>query len=72
MPVLLEGAVRFPTSYEPWYVYTATLVGSPTEFEYLDVIVPDAAGLFDRLETDDADLSTGYAFALEKFVTGMT
>jgi len=70
MPVLLEGAVRFPTSYEPWYVYTATLVAAPKTYQYLDILIPDAAGLFDRLEADDAVLTTGYAFALEKFTTG--
>jgi len=70
MPVLLEGAVRFPTSYEPWYVYQATLVASPKTYTFLDVLVPDAAGLFDRLETNDAVLDTGYVFALEKFTTG--
>jgi len=71
MPVLLEGAVRFPTSYEPWYVYKVTLVGSPASFEYLDMLFP-SAGLWDRNVTDDDVIDTGYAFALEKFVTGMT
>ena len=70
MPVLLDGAVRFPTSYEPWYVYQATLVAAPTTYFYLDVLVPDAAGNFDRLETNDAVLVTGYVFALEAFKTG--
>jgi len=72
MPVLLEGAVRFPTSYEPWYVYKATLVTVPTAYEVLDVLVPDASGNFDRLETNDAVIDTGYVFALEKFTTGDT
>lgn len=72
MPVLLDGAVRFPTSYEPWYVYKAILVASPTTYQYLDVLVPDAAGNFDRLETNDAVVDTGYVFALEKFNTGDT
>ncbi|KKN76257.1 hypothetical protein LCGC14_0372830 [marine sediment metagenome] len=70
MPVLLEGAVRFPTSYEPWYVYQATLVAAPTAYQFLDVLFPDAAGNFDRLETNDAVVDTGYVFALEKFTTG--
>lgn len=72
MPVLLDGAVRFPTSYEPWYVYKATLVAVPTAFFTLDVLVPDAAGNFDRLETNDAVVDTGYVFALEAFKTGDT
>jgi len=70
MPVLLEGAVRFPTSYEPWYVYKAKLVAVPTAYQFLDVLVPDAAGDFDRLETNDASVALGYAFALNKFTTG--
>lgn len=70
MPVLLVGAVRFPTSYEPWYVYKAILVASPKTYQFLDVLVPDAAGAFDRLETNDAVVDTGYVFALEKFTTG--
>jgi len=72
MPVLLDGAVRFPTSYEPWYVYKATLVAAPTAYFFLDVLVPDAAGNFDRLETNDAVVDTGYVFALEAFKTGDT
>lgn len=72
MPVLLTGAVRFPTSYEPWYVYKATLVAVPTAYFFLDVLVPDAAGNFDRLETNDAVVDTGYVFALEAFKTGDT
>ena len=72
MPVLLEGAVRFPTSYEPWYVYQATLVAVPTTYQFLDVLVTDSAGAFDRLETNDAVVDTGYVFALEKFTTGDT
>lgn len=72
MPVLLEGVVRFPSSYEPWYVYEATLIGSPTAFEFGDLLFPDASGDFDRIETDNAVVVTGYVYALEKFVTGMT
>ena len=72
MPVLLDGAVRFPTSYEPWYVYQATLVAAPTTYFFLDVLVPDSAGDFDRLETNDAVVDTGYVFALEAFKTGDT
>jgi len=72
MPVLLEGAVRFPTSYEPWYVYQATLVAVPTAYEVLDVLIPDASGNFDRLEANDEPVDEGYVFALEKFTTGDT
>lgn len=69
---LLDASVRFPVAYAPWYVYKATLVGSPTAFEYGDALFPDAAGLFDRIETNEAVLDIGYAFALEPFVVGMT
>lgn len=72
MPVLLEGVVRFPSSYEPWYIYEATLDASPTAFQFGDVLVADSSGTFDRSETDNDVLDTGYVFALEKFVTGMT
>lgn len=72
MPVLLEGVVRFPSSYEPWYVYEATLIGSPTAYEFGDLLFPDSAGLFDRIETDEALIFTGYVYALEKFTTGDT
>lgn len=71
MPVLLEGATRFPVAYAPWYVYNVNLVAVPAAFQIFDVLVPDADGRFDRLTTDDASLETGYAFALEKFKTGM-
>lgn len=71
MPVLLEGVVRFPAVYAPWYVYKATLVGSPAAFAVGDVLFP-SGGEWDRLVTDDAVLVTGYAFALEKFEAGMT
>lgn len=70
MPLLLEGVVRFPVSYEPWYVYEATLVGSPTAYEFGDILIPDSAGLFDNSATTDEDFTLGYAIALEKFVTG--
>jgi hypothetical protein len=72
MPVLLEGEVRFPATYEPWYVYVASLVAAPATFQLLDILFPDSTGKFDRLVTDDAVLETGYVFALEKFTTGMT
>ena len=72
MPAKLVGIVRFPSVYAPWYVYTATLVTSPAAFEYLDILIPGSDGKFDRLEADDAVLTTGYAFALEPFETGMT
>ncbi len=72
MPAKLEGVTRFPTSYEPWYVYKADLVASPASFEFLDMLEVDATGLWDRNVTDDDVIDVGYAFALEKFVTGMT
>ncbi len=72
MPVLLEGVVRMPVAYEPWYIYKVELIGAPTAFEFMDMLFPDSAGKFDRVETDAFDLANGYVFALEKFVTGMT
>ena len=71
-PVLLEGVVRMPVVYEPWFVYVATLVPAPTAYEFFDIILPDAAGLFDNTAVTDQDLANGYAFALEKFVVGDT
>jgi hypothetical protein len=61
-----------PVVYQPWFIYKVSLVASPTTYEFLDILVPDASGNFDRLETDDAVVDTGYAFALEKFTTGDT
>lgn len=72
MPVLIEGVLRVPSQYSPWYIYTATLVAAPASFTYLDMLFPDASGNFDRQVTTDAVITAGYAFALEKFVTGMT
>jgi len=75
MPVgLVENSVRFPTGFAPWYVYKATLVGSPNAFVYGDILLPDAAGAFnlDIAATHTLSLDTGYAFALEPFTTGMT
>jgi len=76
MPVALtDNSVRFPTGFAPWYVYKATLVASPNTFEYGDILLADSSGTFDLDTTTgplDLDLSGGYAFALEPFVTGMT
>ena len=47
MPVLLEGEVRFPVVFEPWFVYEATLDGAPQAFQVFDILVSDAAGTFD-------------------------
>lgn len=69
LPSELEGVVRFPVVYQPWYVYLATLVGSPASYEFFDILFP-AAGLFDRAVTNDQIFITGYAIALEKFTTG--
>jgi len=69
MPSELEGVVRFPVVYQPWYVYLATLVGSPASYEFFDILFP-AAGLFDRAVTTSQVFITGYAIALEKFTTG--
>ena len=70
MPDLLAGVVRMPVVYEPWFVYVATLDASPTAYEFFDILVPDATGTWDRLTTTNAAVTSGYAFALEKFVTG--
>jgi NO-binding membrane sensor protein with MHYT domain len=72
MPVLLDGAVNFPVSYSPWYVYVAHLVASPASFTLMDLLFPDGSGNFDRDVTDEDVLITGYCFALEAFQTGMT
>ncbi len=72
MPVLLEGVVRMPVAYEPWYIYKAQLVAAPKSYEFMDMLFPDSAGKFDRVETDGQVLDIGYAFALEKFTTGDT
>jgi len=74
MPVALtENSVRFPTGFAPWYVYKATLVGSPATFEYGDILLADSAGEFDKTNTVGVlNLEGGYAMALEPFVTGMT
>lgn len=72
LPSDLEGVVRMPVVFAPWYIYTATLVASPASYEFMDILFPDVAGKFDRLVTDDAVVDTGYAFALEKFTTGDT
>jgi len=69
MPSELEGVVRFPVVYQPWYVYLATLVGSPASYEFFDILFP-AAGLFDRAVTNNQIFITGFAIALEKFTTG--
>lgn len=71
MPTELEGVVRMPVVFEPWYIYEATLVAAPASFEFFDLLFPDGTGKFDRNVTDDDVLTVGYAFALEKFVTGM-
>jgi len=71
MPSELEGVVRFPVVYQPWYVYLAQLVGSPASYEFFDILFP-ASGLFDRAVTNDQIFITGYAIALEKFTTGDT
>jgi len=69
-PVLLEGVVRFPVVFEPWFVYEATLVASPATYQIFDMLETDAAGTFDRNVTTDDVLDVGFCFALEKFVTG--
>ncbi len=72
MPTELEGVVRMPVVFEPWFIYDATLVAAPASFEFFDLLFPDSAGAFDRNVTTDDVVDIGYAFALEKFVTGMT
>lgn len=71
-PVLLDGVVRMPVVYAPWFIYKATLVASPTTYTFMDLLLPDAAGAFDNTATTDEDLANGYAFALEAFTTGDT
>lgn len=68
---LIDASVRFPVTYAPWYVYTATLVGSPAAYEYGDMLFP-ASGLWDKAVTSPQVLDVGYAFALEEFTTGDT
>jgi len=72
LPTELEGVVRMPVVYEPWYVYKVQLVASPASYEFFDMLFPDASGNFDREVTDDKVLDQGYCFALEKFTTGDT
>ena len=72
MPSLLEGVVRMPVAYEPWYIYKVQLVGAPASYEFMDILFPDAAGKFDRAVTNDQVFDVGYAIALEKFTTGDT
>ncbi len=70
MPSLLEGVVRMPVVYSPWFIYVATLVGSPASYEFFDLLEVDASGTWDRNVTDDDVIDVGYCFALEKFTTG--
>lgn len=72
MPAKLEGVVRMPIAYEPWYIYKVELVAAPASYEFMDLLFPDAAGKFDRVVTDEQILDIGYAIALEKFATGDT
>ena len=67
---LIDASVRFPVAYAPWYVYNAPLIGTPTAFQYGDMLFPDATGLFDRAVTNDQVLDVGYAFALEAYAVG--
>jgi len=70
MPALLDGVAQVPIGYAPWYIYTVNLVASPAAFTIYDVLFPDSSGNFDRLVTDDAVLTTGYAFAAADYNTG--
>lgn len=70
MPALLNNQ-QFPIGYSPWYVYRASLVAAPSTFDKFDVLVPDAAGAFDRAGSNEV-LLNGYAIALEQFRAGMT
>lgn len=66
MPAALVGAVRFPSTYQPWYVYVASLVATRTAaFTYGDLIIPNGSGLFDNVAASATSLASGYAFALE-------
>jgi len=72
VPTELEGVVRMPVVFEPWYIYDATLTASPASYEFFDLLEVDAAGVWDRNVTTDDVVDVGYAFALEKFVAGDT
>lgn len=72
MPALLDGVAQVPIGYGPFYLYTVPLVASPAAFTIYDVLFPDSSGNFDRLVTDDAVLTTGYAFAAADYTTGDT
>lgn len=66
MPAALVGAVRFPSVYQPWYVYVASLVTTRTAaFTYGDLLIPNSSGLFDNVAASSTSLATGYAFALD-------
>ena len=69
MPVLLNDAL-FPISYQPWYVFEATLKAAETTFDKYDVLVSDS-GTYTRA-ANDAVVVTGYVVALEKWYDGMT
>ena len=68
MPTLLQGVLRYPVSYYPFFIRTATLISTPAAFTYLDMLFPNASGQFDRQVTTNAVLVGGYAFALEQQV----
>lgn len=72
MPVLIEDAgIRFPVGYSPWYVYEATLVDSPNTIEFMDLLIANSSGEFDRSNSaGNENLAGGYCFALEVPVNG--
>jgi len=74
MPQAISDAgIRFPVGYSPWYVYEATLVASPNDIEFMDLLLADGSGTFDRPNTAvDLVLEGGYCFALEVPVSGQT
>ena len=67
MPQLLVGVLRYPIQYYPFYIRTATLVASPASFIYLDMLFPNASGLYNQVQTTNFVVTVGYAFALETF-----
>lgn len=65
MPVQVEdAAIRFPVGYSPWYVYEATILAGET-FEFIDLLLANAAGKFVRPSSNNPVLLGGYCFALE-------
>ena len=63
--------MQFPKTYEPWFVYDAT-VNSVRKIERYDFLVPDGnTGRFmQQAAAGDIDVSDGYVVALEEVAAG--